>query len=186
MSLVVLAAVTTLVVVLRERMQAGHDALRELAQSDPLTGVGNYRRLHARLTYEIARHKRSGRPLALLVLDLDGFKSVNDSLGHLAGDRLLRGVARALEDTVRAQDTVARQGGDEFAVLAPETGPAAAAALEAVAAEKMPVRASVGWAIYPADGEERMLLLERADARQRAAKRARQASGRSVGTRLSA
>lgn len=193
--LAALVAVTGLVVAVRERMEAGQEALRVLAQTDPLTGVGNYRRLYGRLSYEIARHRRSGRPLALLVLDLDDFKSVNDSLGHLAGDRLLQQVARALEDTVREQDTVARQGGDEFAVLAPETGAEAADALGerielALCALTMnddrPLRASVGWAVYPRDGEERVLLLERADARQRAAKRARQASERSFGTRLSA
>lgn len=193
--LAALVAVTGLVLVVRERMEAGQEALRELAESDPLTGVGNYRRLYGRLSYEIARHRRSGQPLTLLLLDLDGFKSVNDSLGHLAGDRLLQEVARTLEETVRAQDTVARQGGDEFAVLAPETGPEAADALggrieEALSGltigDQAPVRASVGWAVYPQDGEERMLLLERADARQRATKRARQASERSLGTRLSA
>ena len=96
----------------------------------------------------------------MLVLDLDGFKAVNDRVGHLAGDRLLQEVADALEQTVREQDTVARQGGDEFAVLAPETGGDAAAvlgrriesALEGVGAGHPAVAASVGWAVYPEDG----------------------------------
>ena len=188
-----LITVTVAMVVLRERMEAGQDALRALAQSDPLTGVGNYRRLYSRMSYEMARHRRSGQPLALLVMDLDGFKAVNDTLGHPAGDRLLKAVADALVSTVREQDTVVRQGGDEFAVLAPETGATSAGALAAridsalkgVEAEGMPVAASVGWALYPDDAEERMALMEMADARQRAVKRARQASATSARTRLS-
>ncbi len=189
-----LIGVTWLMVVIRERMEAGQEALRELAQSDPLTAVGNYRRLYSRMTYEMARHRRSRQPLALLVLDLDGFKAVNDTLGHPAGDRLLVEVADALRATVREQDTVARQGGDEFAVLAPETGPVAADALVArieralggIDSDDMPISASVGWAVFPDDAEERMALMECADARQRAVKRSRQASVATVRTRLSA
>ena len=188
-----LVTVTASMVVIRERMEAGQEALRALAQSDPLTGVGNYRRLYSRMSYEMARHRRSGQTLALLVMDLDGFKGVNDELGHPAGDRLLKEVADALVSTVREQDTVVRQGGDEFAVLAPETGDAAATALVAriedalngIDAGGMPVSASVGWALYPDDAEERMALMETADARQRAVKRGRQASG-NVRPRLSA
>ena len=179
-----LVTVTGSMVVVRERMEAGQEALRALAQSDPLTGVGNYRRLYGRMSYEMARHRRSGQSLALLVMDLDGFKAVNDELGHPAGDRLLKAVADALTSTVREQDTVVRQGGDEFAVLAPETGEAAATALVArieqaldgIDAGGVPVSASVGWALYPDDAEERMALMETADARQRAVKRSRQAS----------
>ncbi|MDP9377417.1 MAG: GGDEF domain-containing protein [Actinomycetota bacterium] len=179
-----LATTTALMAMVRERMQAGQEALRELAQTDPLTGVGNYRKLYHRLAYEIRRHQRSGQPLALLVMDLDGFKSVNDRNGHLAGDRLLQQVGKTLSETVRAQDTVARQGGDEFAILAPETGASAAAALAnrienalgRIDADGVVVGVSVGWAVYPQDGEERMVLLENADARQRAMKRTRRAS----------
>ena len=68
-----------------------------------------------------SRHRRHGRPLSLIVIDLDGFKEVNDTLGHPVGDQLLRQVADSLAETVRDQDTVVRQGGDEFCVLAPET-----------------------------------------------------------------
>ena len=188
-----LITVTSSVVIVRERMEAGQEALRALAQSDPLTGVGNYRRLYGRMSYEIARHRRSESPFALLVMDLDGFKAVNDELGHPAGDRLLKAIADALMRTVREQDTVVRQGGDEFAVLAPETGEAAAAALAtriehalgAIDAGGVPISASVGWALYPRDGEQRMALMESADARQRAVKRTRRAAA-SVRTRLSA
>jgi diguanylate cyclase (GGDEF)-like protein len=168
--------------------------LRALAQSDPLTGVGNYRRLYSRMSYEMARHRRSGQSLALLVMHLDRFKAVNDALGHPAGDRLLKAVADALVATVREQDTVVRQGGDEFAVLAPDTGAGAASALVTrieqglggIEAEGMPISASVGWALYPDDAEDHMALMERADARQRAIKRGRPASATGVQTRLSA
>jgi diguanylate cyclase (GGDEF)-like protein len=188
-----LITVTLSMVAVRERMEAGQDALRALAQSDPLTGVGNYRRLYSRMSDEMARHRRSGQSLALLVMDLDGFKAVNDELGHPEGDRVLERVADALVGTVREQDTVVRQGGDEFAVLAPETGAEAAGALVArieraldgIDAGGLPLAASVGWALFPDDAEERMALMEAADARQRAVKRGRQASAH-PGKRLSA
>jgi diguanylate cyclase (GGDEF)-like protein len=175
----VVAAV--LVVRLRERVEAGQAALRDLALRDPLTGAGNYRLLYSRLTYEIARHRRSGGTFAVLLLDLDGFKEVNDRSGHLAGDRLLRDVAAALEETVRAQDTVARQGGDEFSVLAPETGEDAALVLATRIEDALGaagVGASVGWALYPEDGRDLEELLERADARQRRVKGRRRAEAR--------
>ena len=70
---------------------------------------------------ELARHRRSGMSLTLLVLDLDGFKEINDTRGHLAGDRVLVEVAGALRSALRSQDTLSRQGGDEFSILAPET-----------------------------------------------------------------
>ena len=76
-------------------------------------------RFQERLPIELARAARSGRPAALVLLDLDGFKGVNDRFGHPAGDELLREVARRLQRTVREGDTVIRQGGDEFCVLAP-------------------------------------------------------------------
>ena len=95
--------------------------MRELAGRDPLTDVGNYRLLHERLHYELHRHQRVNGQLAVLLIDLDRFKQVNERLGHAAGDDVLRRVALTLRGAVRQQDTVARQGGDEFAVLAPDT-----------------------------------------------------------------
>jgi diguanylate cyclase (GGDEF)-like protein len=83
--------------------------------------VGNHRLLCERLTYEIARHIRSGEPLTVMLLDLDGFKQVKDRSGHLAGDRVLCKVAQALASSIRAHDTVARQGADEVSILAPQT-----------------------------------------------------------------
>src|SRR3954469_10864783 len=114
---------------LRSGVLSRHQTLAELARRDPLTGAGTRRLLAERLRYELARHRRTGRPLAVVTLDLDGFKEVNDVLGHLAGDRLLAAVAARLRDTVREADTVVRLGGDEFCVVAPETDRAEAEAL---------------------------------------------------------
>src|SRR5439155_18850019 len=116
-----LVIVTALVAHFREHLEARRDAYVRLARLDPLTGVGNYRALHERLDYEIARHERHGRRLAVMLLDLNRFKDVNETYGHLEGDRVLREIGAVLSGTVRDQDTVARQGGDEFSVLAPET-----------------------------------------------------------------
>jgi diguanylate cyclase (GGDEF)-like protein len=91
--------------------------LRHQALHDPLTGLGNRTLLQDRLEHALDRGKRGGGTVALLLLDLDGFKEVNDSFGHIVGDRLLVEVARRLSDSVRIGDTVARMGGDEFAVL---------------------------------------------------------------------
>lgn len=91
--------------------------LRHQAWHDPLTGLGNRTLLQDRLEHALDRGRRSGSTVALLLLDLDGFKQVNDSFGHVVGDRLLVEVARRLSDSVRLGDTVARMGGDEFAIL---------------------------------------------------------------------
>lgn len=97
------------------------DAQRDLAEVDPLTGLANSRRFLAVLEAEVARSARYRRPVSLAYLDLDGFKGVNDRLGHLVGDDLLAIVGRALRHQVRKTDLPARLGGDEFAVLFPET-----------------------------------------------------------------
>jgi len=161
------------------RIGAREEALRRLARVDPLTGLGNARQLHERLAYEVERHRRHRRRLALLVLDLDGFKLINDRFGHVAGDEVLRDVARALARTVRAQDTVVRQGGDEFCVLAPETTREEALMLgvrlrDAVAGSVGGLRGlsvSVGHAVFPEDGTTAEELLEHADDAEVAAKR---------------
>lgn len=107
--------VTTLVDITREKSTA--DEIQFLAFYDPLTGLANRRLLIDRLNHALVSHTRSGRDGALLFLDLDHFKSLNDTLGHDVGDMLLKEVANRLKDCVREDDTVARLGGDEYVVL---------------------------------------------------------------------
>jgi diguanylate cyclase (GGDEF)-like protein/PAS domain S-box-containing protein len=102
--------------------------LREMTRTDDLTGIYNQRYFHDRLRVEAARAQRQKRKLALILFDLDGFKQVNDRLGHLEGDRILRAFAAALAGSIRREvDTAYRYGGDEFVVLLPETGGVGAA-----------------------------------------------------------
>jgi diguanylate cyclase (GGDEF)-like protein len=134
------------------------DRLRHLADHDDLTGLINRRRFQEELERHLAQGRRYGMSGALLVLDLDGFKAVNDNHGHNAGDRVLRDVADALRARLRESDIVARLGGDEFAVLLPrESGEAAqqvCQALErAIPAEVSApggrrIKASVGFAPF--------------------------------------
>jgi diguanylate cyclase (GGDEF)-like protein len=163
----------------RERLERERDALRASALTDPLTGVANRRALMARIDYEIARHERSQTSFAVLMLDLDGFKLLNDRFGHPAGDDLLRDVAAALAHAIRDQDTLARVGGDEFCVLAPETDQAGArrlvtrveAAVARVVAGVDTLGASAGAALFPHDGKAADVLLQAADQRLLGAKR---------------
>jgi diguanylate cyclase (GGDEF)-like protein len=97
------------------------DQMAKLAHTDPLTGLANRRFLFEQLESEFARARRYTRPFSLLYIDLDGFKSVNDQFGHLFGDEILRGCAKAMQAVLRTTDLLARIGGDEFAVLMPET-----------------------------------------------------------------
>ncbi|HEX8854639.1 MAG TPA: GGDEF domain-containing protein, partial [Thermoleophilaceae bacterium] len=146
-----------------------------------LTGVGNYRTLYERLAYEIARHERHNRRFVLTLLDLDRFKQVNEEHGHLEGDRVLREVGRVLAFSVREQDTLARQGGDEFSVLAPEADASDAeqlaarlsAALASIQVDGRPLTASIGWAVFPEDGVSPDALVARADHALLAGKRDR-------------
>ncbi len=162
------------VVVLARRLRASHEALWVLARRDELTGVGNYRGLHERLAQEISRHQRRSRAFALVLLDLDGFKQINEIHGHLEGDRLLTEIGSALRDEVRDEDSVFRQGGDEFAVIVPEAdaeeaGEVAARLRQRVAKrgfgsdETRPVAATTGFAMFPADGTSAEDLLGFAD-----------------------
>ncbi len=97
------------------------DQMSKLAHTDPLTGLSNRRHLFEQLENEFARAQRYRRPFCLLYIDMDGFKAINDQFGHLFGDEILRGSARSMQAVLRATDLIARIGGDEFAVLLPET-----------------------------------------------------------------
>ncbi len=165
------------------RVQA-EEALRHQAQHDSLTDLPNRTLLHARLAAALGDAADAPRPLALLLLDLDRFKEVNDTLGHAQGDGLLREVADRLRGLLRAGDTVARLGGDEFAVLLPGADATAAqhVAVSLRVALDRPVfvdghllRAgvSIGIALAPAHGADGTTLLRRADVAMYAAKRDR-------------
>jgi diguanylate cyclase (GGDEF)-like protein len=109
------------------------DREHDLARTDPLTGVANPRSFHEQATAELERSRRYGRAFTVACLDLDHFKSVNDTLGHATGDRLLHDVGQVLRSRLRCVDIVARLGGDEFTLLLPETSSSAASiALEHV------------------------------------------------------
>jgi diguanylate cyclase (GGDEF)-like protein len=163
----------------RVRLEHERDAMAHSALRDPLTGLANRRALDDLLRREIARHHRQGTSFAVLALDLDGFKAVNDRFGHDAGDEVLRDAAAALEDAVRAQDTVVRLGGDEFCVLAPATGRDSAEhlagrvidSLAGVTSGVSGLTASLGTAIYPQDGHRAAELLAAADEQALEAKR---------------
>jgi diguanylate cyclase (GGDEF)-like protein/PAS domain S-box-containing protein len=171
-------AVTGAVIVFHDVSAARAVATRmsHLAQHDILTDLPNRMLLTDRLTQAISLARRGLNKLAVLFLDLDGFKQVNDSLGHPVGDQLLQSVARRLEATVRHSDTVGRLGGDEFVVLLSEVSRAADAAIIAkkiLAALTLPHRvgehdlsitASIGLSTYPASGWDAETLIKTADA----------------------
>jgi len=141
-----------------------------LAVTDPLTGLGNYRRLVEALDAEVKRTARTGRPFAVLLLELDQLKKINDRYGHLIGSQALCRFADVLRVDCRAIDTAARYRGDEFAVILPETTATAARLVASrirrrLAADSLqpPLSASIGVAFYPQDGETTEALLRTAD-----------------------
>lgn len=169
-----------------------HNELRGLAATDTLTGLANRRVFLDRLAAELARSRRRGEPLSIALLDLNGFKAINDAHGHAAGDVALRSAAQALARSIRASDLAARFGGDEFTLLLPDTTqPQAAEVLERsgltdVSWENPPgktflLRFSWGIASYPDDGEDVNLLLKGADTRLYIMKRRGPADRRALG-----
>jgi diguanylate cyclase (GGDEF)-like protein len=155
----------------RERL-ALVQRLSELSFTDPLTGLANYRRLTEVLESERGRSQRSQHSFVLVLLDLDGLKSLNDRLGHVTGSRALCRLANVLRETCRTVDTAARYGGDEFALVLPEADRAAATVVArriqrrlAEDVEHPRISASVGCAVYPEDGETIEALVRSADRR---------------------
>ena len=149
------------------------ERLTRLSRTDALSGCLNRRGFGEELEARVARHERYGDPFGLVLLDLDGFKEVNDRHGHAAGDELLRRTSAALCGTLRASDAVARLGGDEFGVLldhsdAMATELVAGRLREAVAHH---IGASAGYAACPEDAGAADALYRRADARLYEAKR---------------
>ncbi|MHB9119180.1 MAG: diguanylate cyclase domain-containing protein [Burkholderiales bacterium] len=150
-------------------------ALESFALHDALTGLPNRRLLFDRLELTIAHARRNKSTMAVMYLDLDGFKQINDTLGHDAGDALLKMVAARLVAAVRQEDTVARMGGDEFVIGLPELNPAEGVAklvskvMQAVSqtysiqGRSVSMTASVGVGIYPTHGEDVETLMKSAD-----------------------
>ena len=147
------------------------DHLRQQAAKDPLTGLSNYRHLVETVDTEIKRSERTGREFALLFLDMDGLKEINDGFGHGVGSHALCRLADVLCMCSRNLDTPARFGGDEFALVMPETGEAQANLVARRVCESLAndgrepkLSVSIGVAIYPKDGEKVETLLSAADA----------------------
>ncbi len=175
----VLAAISDISEQVRAR-----DEMRRLALHDPLTGLPNRLLLEDRIHQAIAAARRKGKGIALLFLDLDGFKPINDSMGHRTGDDVLREIAGRLRGCMRASDTVARVGGDEFVVLVQDVDnrceclPVARKLVEAVGhpvsfpGGEATLGVSAGLSFYPEDGQDRESLMRVADASMYLAKRA--------------
>jgi diguanylate cyclase (GGDEF)-like protein len=164
-------AITTLTLAAEiSQHKRAEEYVRQLAVTDPLTGVANYRRLLDSLDSEIKRYGRAGRSFAVLVLDLDGLKEINDTYGHLVGSDALCRLANILRIHCREIDTAARYGGDEFVLVLPEAEFAAARRVADRISERLrtdgdepPVSVSIGIAVYPRDGRTIGELLGAAD-----------------------
>lgn len=169
---------------LYQQLAETNRALQFLTLHDPLTGLPNRRLCMDRLNSAIAHAKRNKGMMALLYMDLDGFKHINDTLGHEAGDTLLKMVAERLTTTVRQVDTVARLGGDEFVIVLAEVSRhdaverlvskllLAIAQPYLIAAQQVNITTSIGVAFYPAHSLDSETLLKQADAAMYLAKQA--------------
>lgn len=163
-------------------IRAAEAQMRHMAYHDALTGLGNRRLLEERLEAELERSRRNGQPLALFYADLDGFKTINDTLGHRAGDQLLQVIATRLADVIRRTDVAVRLGGDEFMVIAPEVQHAKDCVTLAdkllaeigrpvsLGAESVSVTASIGIALHPGNATTAGDLVMAADSAMYAAK----------------
>jgi diguanylate cyclase (GGDEF)-like protein len=188
---------TWVLVGLKKRLLAAELHHRDVANRDPLTGVANRRHFDVVLQEELegrtrpdGRRKADRSPLALLVIDLDDFKGINDNHGHPVGDAVLCQVAARIQSILRSTDTLARIGGDEFAVIAPGAhGEGARLMAESICGaistqysdSGIPApSASVGWAICPEDGKDFEVLIRAADERMLSRKRARGGERRAI------
>lgn len=176
-AMLAVAGVNGVVLSLRDmtQLKAAQSELHRLAFYDPLTGLANRQLFRDRLHQVVSRSRRSGEPAALMFLDLDGFKRINDTLGHDAGDELLRQVAQWLKGTVREEDSVARLGGDEFVVLLSQIAGAPAAAKVAdtilrrlcqrvrLNDHEVGITVSIGVTMIPQDSEDPGALMKFAD-----------------------
>ena len=168
-----------------DKLAQSQALLRELSTRDSLTGLVNYRELHRQLADEMDRSRRYGRPFSLVMLDIDHFKSINDTYGHLAGDKALRALAALIRGEVRPTDVVARYGGEEFVLALPETAGTGAVtlaerlrvrvaghALAVTADHTISMTVSIGVASYPDGANSVQKLLSAADQALYAAKSA--------------
>ena len=150
--------------------QRAEDLLRHLAETDALTGLANYRRLSETVESEIKRSERTARVFAVLIFDLNGMKQLNDRHGHPAGNCALCRLADIFRFSCRSIDTAARYGGDEFAIVLPETGAKEADAVGRRICERLSndreeprLSMSVGVAVYPEDGTTNEILFQAAN-----------------------
>jgi diguanylate cyclase (GGDEF)-like protein len=155
-------------------VQASHlmAEVQHRATHDSLTNLGNREMFFVVGEHQLAEAHRSGRPLALLSIDLDNFKQVNDNEGHATGDLLLKGVSERINKTIRASDLAVRMGGDEFSVLLVDADADIATTIASRLVEelaqpfekvKTPTGSSIGIAVYPAGGKDLPSLMEAAD-----------------------
>ena len=174
----IIAVMTMTLAVMSEERRQAEERIRNLAVTDALTGLANYGKLIDVLDSEIKRSNRTGRSFAVLLMDLDGLKLINDRHGHLTGSGALRRIADILRVYCRDTDTAARYGGDEFALVMSEAGPKEARQVASRIRDCVsrdvgvpPLSISVGAAAYPQDGTTREGLLEAADRELYAMKR---------------